>query len=95
MFKTCGYLVSTISVILLAIVAWKGAKDDPTLVGLLILGALTSVTGMGLRWISFLRDEKSRDLSAPGRADRARREAPEPSPPHRAPEEFARRASRR
>ena len=95
MFKTSGYLVSTISVILLAIVAWKGAKDDPTLVALLILGAFTSVTGMGLRWLSFLSDEKAKDLSLPGREARARREAPAPSREHHAPAEFARRASRR
>jgi hypothetical protein len=51
-FKGAGYLVSTISVILLAIVALKGAKGDPLLMACLIAGALTSITGMGLRWRS-------------------------------------------
>ena len=95
MFKTSGYLVSTVSVILLAIVAWKGAKDDPLMVTLLILGALTSVTGMLFRWISFLRDEKPTDLSKPDREAPAIREAPAPSQARHAPEEFARQASRR
>ena len=95
MLKTSGYLVSTVSVLLLAIVAWKGAKDDPLLTALLILGALTSVTGMALRWVAFLREEKPSRSSAPDRADRATREGPAPSPPHRAPEGFARQASRR
>ena len=95
MFKTSGYLVSTISVILLAIVAWKGAKDDPTLTALLILGALTSIIGMLFRWIAFLRDEKPKDLSKPDRAAPAIREVPAPSPARREPEAAARRASRR
>jgi len=51
-FKGAGYLTSTVSVILLAIVALKGAKEDPVLLACLILGALTSMTGMGLRWRS-------------------------------------------
>ncbi|MGN6500247.1 MAG: hypothetical protein ACTHKM_08865 [Tsuneonella sp.] len=51
-FKGAGYLTSTISVILLAVVALKGAKDDGLLMACLILGAVTSVAGMGLRWRS-------------------------------------------
>ena len=42
-FKGAGYLTSTLSVILLAIVAWKGAKGDPLLLTCLMLGALTSI----------------------------------------------------
>ena len=51
-FKWSGYLTSTVSVILLAIVALKGAKGDALLMACLILGALTSIAGMGLRWRS-------------------------------------------
>jgi hypothetical protein len=51
-FKGAGYLTFTVSVILLAIVALKGAEKDPLLMACLILGALTSITGMGLRWRS-------------------------------------------
>ena len=52
-FKGSGYLVSNISVILLAIVAFKGAMKDPVLLVCLILGALTSIIGMGFRWTAF------------------------------------------
>ena len=94
MFKTVGYLISAISVLLLAIVAYKGAKDDPVLLTLLLLGVLTSIAGMAIRWISFRIDEKPSRSSAPDRVGPATREAPEPSPPRRGPEEFARQASR-
>jgi hypothetical protein len=51
-FKGAGYLTSSVSVVLLAIVALKGAMKDPVLLACLILGALTSVAGMGFRWRS-------------------------------------------
>lgn len=95
MFKRSGYLVSTLSVILLAIVSFKGAKDDPALLALLILGAIASVVGMGMRWVSFEWEEKPSRSSAPDREDPARRAAPAASRPHRAHEGFARQASRR
>jgi hypothetical protein len=94
MFKKSGYLVSTLSVILLAIVSLKGAKDDPFMMVLLVLGALASIAGMGMRWISFDRDEKANPQSALDREGRATRVKPAPFPEHRAPEEFARQASR-
>ena len=56
--KTCGYLVSTVSVILLAIVAWPGASKDPKLAAALIIGASASVTGMALRWLSYWIEER-------------------------------------
>ncbi|MBS0479014.1 MAG: hypothetical protein JSR79_06925 [Proteobacteria bacterium] len=56
--KTCGYLVSTVSVLLLAIVAWPGASKHPPLEIVLIFGAATSVTGMGLRWLSYWIEER-------------------------------------
>lgn len=94
MFKTTGYLVSTVSVILLAIVSYQGAKDDPTMLVLLGLGALTSIAGMGLRWVSFRLDEKANRSSTPDREGPARRAAPAASPARHAPEGFARQASR-
>lgn len=51
--KTVSYLVSTISVVLLAIVAWPKAKESPLLLACLIGGALTSVIGMFCRWLSY------------------------------------------
>lgn len=87
--------MSSLSVVLLAAVAWKGARDDPVMLLLLILGALTSVAGMAMRWTSFQRDEKPNRPIGPDHAGRATPEAPALSPPHRAREGFARPASRR
>ena len=56
--KTVGYLVSTISVILLGIVAWKSASSQPLLAACLVLGMLTSTAGMLLRWISYQIQER-------------------------------------
>jgi hypothetical protein len=51
-FKGAGYLTSALSVILLAIVALKGAEKEPLLMVCLIFGALTSIAGMAMRWRS-------------------------------------------
>jgi hypothetical protein len=58
--KGFGYLVSTLSVILLGIVAWKSASEQPLLFACLILGMLASVTGMALRWISHRIEQKQK-----------------------------------
>ena len=64
--KTSGYLVSTLSVILLAIPAWKNASTNPLLMFCLAGGMIASMAGMALRWWSY-RLEKSR-TSAPAPA---------------------------
>ena len=51
-FKGAGYLTSTVSVVLLAYVALKGAEGDAVLMACLVLGALTSIAGMAMRWRS-------------------------------------------
>ena len=58
--KGLGYLVSTVSVILLGIVAWKSASEQPVLFACLILGMLASISGMGLRWISHRMEQKQK-----------------------------------
>ena len=58
--KGLGYLVSTLSVILLGIVAWKGAREDPVLFTCLIAGMVASVAGMSLRWLSHRLSEKEK-----------------------------------
>lgn len=60
MLKSVGYLVSILSVLLLGTVAWESVVDDPAMRVCLILGMVTSVVGMGLRWTSFLQDQKER-----------------------------------
>lgn len=51
--KSSGYLISTVSVILLGIVSWKSASEKPLLMVCLIVGMATSVIGMFLRWLSY------------------------------------------
>ena len=56
--KTTGYLVSTLSVVLLGIVSWKAAQESPLLMLCLAGGMVASVLGMLLRWISYQIDKE-------------------------------------
>lgn len=56
--KTTGYIVSTVSVILLGVVSWKAASEQPVLMVCLIVGMLASAAGMLLRWISYQVQER-------------------------------------
>ena len=58
MIKTLGYLISSVSVLLLGLVAWDGAKDKPLLLTCLVIGMATSILGMFLRWLSYRKNEK-------------------------------------
>lgn len=60
MLKSVGYLISIFSVLLLGTVAWESVQGDPAMRTCLILGMISSVAGMGLRWASFLQDQKER-----------------------------------
>jgi hypothetical protein len=63
-FKTAGYLVSTVSVACLGVVAWDGARERPLMLFLLLAGMATSVGGMLLRWLALSgrrRDEQLRE----------------------------------
>ena len=60
-FKGFGYLTSTVSVVLLGIVAWKSASEHPLLLACLIAGMATSVAGMTMRWISHRIEQKEKD----------------------------------
>ena len=60
MLKGLGYLVSTVSVLLLGILSWKSASEHPLLLACLILGMLSSITGMGLRWLSHRLEQKQK-----------------------------------
>ena len=56
--KAAGYAISTVSVLLLGFVSWRSASRDPLLSLCLIIGMATSISGMGLRWLSYRVDEK-------------------------------------
>jgi hypothetical protein len=60
-FKGLGYLVSSVSVVLLGIVAWKSASEQPLLFACLIGGMLASVLGMTMRWISHRIEQNDKD----------------------------------
>jgi hypothetical protein len=56
--KSSGYLVSTVSVVLLGLASWKKASEEPLLMFCLIAGMSTSVVGMFLRWLSYEIEER-------------------------------------
>ena len=60
LLKSLGYLVSTVSVILLGIVAWKSAAEQPLMLACLIGGMGASILGMTLRWLSHRLGEKEK-----------------------------------
>lgn len=73
--KSYGYLISIVSVLLLGAAAWKNASESGLTLTFLILGMLTSITGMGMRWAQFILDQREKgkiDLphSGASRADR-------------------------
>jgi uncharacterized membrane protein len=85
LLKLYGYLISTLSVMILALIAWHTTETDG-LRALVILSALLSVFGMVLRWLSFERDERPAiPQIKPDPASHAKREEPAPSRAHRAP----------
>ena len=59
--KGLGYLVSIISVFLLGIVAWP-APDEPQWKAIVTaLGMAASIGGMGLRYLSHLKQQRELD----------------------------------
>jgi hypothetical protein len=68
--KGLGYVVSTLSVILLGLVAWPKPGDPHWKAIVLIAGMLASVVGMGFRWLSH-REEKAAIAYAQREAERA------------------------
>ncbi|RWA72322.1 hypothetical protein [Mesorhizobium sp.] len=66
LLKGTGYLVSTVSVVLLAIVSWSNASKDLLLTACLLAGAATSVAGMFCRWLSYeIEKRKEERLEKP------------------------------
>jgi len=58
--KTSGYLISTVSVLLLGAAAWPGAHKAG-LIPALILGMVASVVGMAMRWLSYEVEARAKD----------------------------------
>jgi len=53
MLKGVGYVISTASVILLAIVSWSSASKSIALTACLVGGAALSIVGMFCRWLTY------------------------------------------
>jgi hypothetical protein len=58
LIKTLGYLISSLSVLLLGIVSWKSAAENPVLLVCLLAGMAASALGMVLRWASYQVEKK-------------------------------------
>ena len=58
--KSLGYLVSTISVLLLGVASWPGAARAGLTV-VLVLGMTASILGMACRWYSYRLEKRQRD----------------------------------
>lgn len=55
--KALGYLVSTLSVLFLGVAAWP-KPDEPVWKAVAVsLGMLTSIGGMGARWLSHQKEK--------------------------------------
>jgi steroid 5-alpha reductase family enzyme len=50
--KGNGYLISILSVFLLAFPPLKSAKSDPLVLACIAIGAILSILGMAFRWIA-------------------------------------------
>ena len=63
LLKGLGYAISTLSVILLGIVSWKNASEQPLIFACLLAGMGASMLGMLLRWISHRIDQKEKEAA--------------------------------
>ena len=56
--KGLGYLISTISVFFLGVVAWPKPDDPKWHAWAVAIGMTTSILGMSARWISHRKDRE-------------------------------------
>lgn len=79
--KGHGYLISIVSVFLLAYPSLKSAKGDPVVIGLVLAGAVLSIAGMAFRWVADRKTQHKIDR-ARDKGDAALGEARRPVPGH-------------
>ena len=58
MLKTLGYLISTLSVLMLGAVSWRATETDAELRLWLVVGMAASIVGMFCRWLSYRLQER-------------------------------------
>jgi hypothetical protein len=61
--KGLGYLISTVSVLLLGIVAWPKPDEPQWRAFVLILGMAASVAGMGVRFLAHRKEKAAIEYS--------------------------------
>lgn len=61
--KTLGYGISILSVLLLGVVSWHSAREQPLLFACLLGGIATSILGMFLRWLSYEVEKRKKAQS--------------------------------
>lgn len=59
--KGVGYLISTVSVVLLGFVAWQSTLQNPDLRPYLIGGVVASILGMLVRYLAHEQDKRERE----------------------------------
>jgi uncharacterized membrane protein YhhN len=69
-----GYLVSTVSVVLLGVAAWPKPGDPPEKLWLILAGMVTSIAGMFLRFLAHRKQK--REVSEARAAAEAPTQAP-------------------
>jgi membrane protein DedA with SNARE-associated domain len=72
--KGLGYLISSVSVLLLGAVAWPKPEDPKWHIWALMAGMIVSIMGMGVRWVSHRKDRKDIQRAAhdePPKSDQA------------------------
>jgi hypothetical protein len=57
-WKAAGYLTSMVSVLLLGAIAWPKRDDAPWILPVLIAGMVTSILGMGFRYMAHIKEKK-------------------------------------
>ena len=62
--KGLGYLISTVSVIFLGIVAWPSPHEPKWHAAAVIVGMATSIFGMGVRYLSHRKDRMDIERAA-------------------------------
>lgn len=73
-WKLIGYSVSSVSVVLLALVAWPGSKGEEWRMPALVAGAILSIVGMVCRYVSH-RQDRAAIAFAKQQAQEAKRSA--------------------
>ena len=54
-----GYLISSVSVAFLGIVAWPGPEEPSWMTWAVAIGMALSILGMGVRFVSHMRDKRN------------------------------------